>query len=45
MRKNKFTLTDFYDQMVQLKSMGSMQDIASMLPGMGGKKLEGANRG
>ena len=39
MRKNKFTLTDFYDQMVQLKSMGSMQDIASMLPGMGGKKL------
>ena len=40
MRKNKFTLTDFYDQMVQLKSMGSMQDIASMLPGMGGKKLD-----
>ena len=40
MRKNKFTLTDFYDQMVQLKSMGSIQDIASMLPGMGGKKLD-----
>ena len=40
MRKNKFILTDFYDQMVQLKSMGSMQDIASMLPGMGGKKLD-----
>ena len=40
MRKNKFTLTDFYDQMVQLKSMGSMQDIASMLPGAGGKKLD-----
>ena len=40
MRKNKFTLTDFYDQMVKLKSMGSMQDIASMLPGMGGKKLD-----
>jgi signal recognition particle subunit SRP54 len=40
LRKNKFTLTDLYDQMVQLKSMGSMEDIASMLPGMGGKKLD-----
>ncbi|MDD6160156.1 MAG: signal recognition particle protein [Oscillospiraceae bacterium] len=40
LRKNKFTLADFYDQLVQLKSMGSMQDIASMLPGMGGKKLD-----
>ena len=40
MRKNKFTLTVFYDQMVQLKSMGSMQDIASMLPGAGVKKLD-----
>ena len=37
LRKNKFTLTDFYDQMTQIKSMGSMQDIASMLPGMNGK--------
>ena len=40
LRKNKFTLTDFYDQLIQLKSMGSMQDIASMLPGMGGKKMD-----
>ena len=40
LRKNKFTLSDFYDQLLQLKSMGSMQDIASMLPGMGGKKLD-----
>lgn len=39
-RKNKFTLADFYDQLVQLKSMGSIQDIASMLPGMGGKNLD-----
>ena len=37
LRKNKFTLTDFYDQMTQLKSMGSMQNIAAMLPGMNGK--------
>lgn len=40
LRKNKFTLSDFYDQLIQLKSMGSMQDIASMLPGMGGKKMD-----
>lgn len=33
LRSNKFTLQDFYDQMVQLKSMGSMQDILAQLPG------------
>ena len=41
MRSNKFTLQDFYDQMVQLKSMGSMQDILSQLPGgMGMKNIQ-----
>ena len=40
LRKNKFTLADFYDQLIQMKNMGSMQDIASMLPGMGGKKMD-----
>ncbi|MBQ9535727.1 MAG: signal recognition particle protein [Clostridia bacterium] len=33
MRKGKLTLTDFYEQMQQMKDMGSMQDILSMLPG------------
>ena len=33
LRSNKFTLQDFYDQMVQMKSMGSMQDILAQLPG------------
>ena len=42
LRKNKFTLSDFYDQLVQLKSMGSLSDIAGMLPGLNGKALEGA---
>ena len=32
-KSNKFTLQDFYDQMVQLKSMGSMQDILAQIPG------------
>ena len=40
LRKNKFTLADFYDQLVQIKSMGSMEDIMGMIPGMGGKKLD-----
>ena len=40
LRKNKFTLADFYDQLLQLKNMGSMEDIMGMIPGMGGKKLD-----
>ena len=43
LRKNKFTLTDFYDQMVQLKGMGSLSEIAGMLPGVKASDLEGAN--
>ena len=42
LRKNKFTLSDFYDQLVQFKGMGSIADIASMLPGVNAKALEGA---
>ena len=41
-RKNKFTLSDYYDQLVSMKSMGSLQDIAGMLPGVDAKALEGA---
>ncbi|MEG2988670.1 MAG: signal recognition particle protein [Oscillospiraceae bacterium] len=43
MRKNKFTLTDFLDQMAQLKGMGNLSDIAGMLPGMDAKALDGAS--
>ena len=43
LRANKFTLADFYDQMIQLKSMGSMQDILAMMPGVDSKALSGAN--
>jgi len=42
LRKNKFTLSDFYDQLLQLKQMGSLSDIAGMLPGVNAKALEGA---
>ena len=37
-KSNKFTLQDFYDQLVQLKSMGSMQDLLAQLPGGAGLK-------
>lgn len=42
LKANKFTLTDFYDQLVSFRSMGSVSDIASMIPGMNSKALSGA---
>ena len=38
LRSNRFTLQDFYDQLVQMKSMGSMQDILAQMPGGSGLK-------
>jgi signal recognition particle subunit SRP54 len=42
LRKNQFTLEDFYDQMRMLKKMGSMTDLIGMLPG-GKKLMQGAD--
>ena len=39
MRSDQLNLNDFLEQMQQMKSMGSMQDILAMLPG--GNKLAG----
>lgn len=33
--KDQFTLMDFYDQIQQIKKMGNIKDLASMIPGMG----------
>ncbi len=33
LKSNRFTLADFYDQLVQLRSMGSMQELLAQLPG------------
>ena len=41
LRQNRFTLADYYDQLQQLKGMGSMEDIAGML-GMNAGALKGA---
>jgi len=43
LRKNKFTLTDFYEQMAQLQNMGSLTELAGMLPGVKASDLEGAD--
>ena len=32
--RNQFTLNDFYNQLKQVQKMGSMKDLAGMLPGM-----------
>lgn len=42
LRHNKFTFSDYLEQLEQLKSMGNIKDIAGMLPGMDSKALKGA---
>ena len=37
-RRNDFTLDDFLDQLQQVKKLGSLNNILSMIPGMGGLK-------
>ena len=38
LKSNKFTLQDYYDQLVQLKNMGSMEELLAQLPGGAGLK-------
>ena len=33
--KNQFSFDDFYNQIQQIKKMGNIKDLASMIPGMG----------
>jgi signal recognition particle subunit SRP54 len=42
LKQNKFTLNDYYDQLMQIKGMGSMEDIAGMIPGLDAGALKGA---
>ena len=39
LKSNKFTLQDFYDQLVQIKSMGPLEDLLAQMPG--GANLKG----
>ena len=42
LRANRFTLSDYLDQMTQLKSMGDLSQLAGMIPGLDSKALKGA---
>ncbi|MBO5934397.1 MAG: signal recognition particle protein [Clostridia bacterium] len=42
LRKNKFDLNDLLDQLQEVKKMGSMKDLLSMIPGVG-KKIKDAD--
>ncbi len=35
LRKNQYTFEDFYNQIQQIKRMGNIKDLASMIPGLG----------
>ncbi|MDZ7261083.1 MAG: signal recognition particle protein [candidate division KSB1 bacterium] len=41
LRKQEFTLEDFYDQLQQIKKMGPLDQLLGMIPGLGGKALQG----
>ena len=41
-RKNQFDFSDFYNQIQQIKKMGNLKDLASMIPGVG-KALKDVN--
>ena len=44
-RKNRFTLDDFLDQMGQIRNMGGIAKVLGMMPGMGKQKEEDIARG
>jgi signal recognition particle subunit SRP54 len=41
LRKESLTLDDFYQQLQQIKKMGSLDSILGMIPGLGAKALKG----
>ncbi len=41
LRRQEFTLEDFYDQLQQIKRMGPLDQLLGMIPGVGGKALKG----
>ena len=43
LRKNRFTLQDYYDQLQQLKNMGDLSQLLGMMPGGMGRQLQGAS--
>ena len=42
LRANRFTLSDYLEQMGQLKNMGDLESLMGMIPGVDAKALKGA---
>ena len=42
LKKNSFTLSDYFDQLQQIRNMGDLSQLAGMMPGNLGNKLQGA---
>ncbi len=42
LRANRFSLSDYLDQMKQLRGMGDLEGLAGMIPGVDAKALKGA---
>ena len=42
LRANRFSLSDYLEQMRSLKGMGDLNDLAGMIPGLDAKALKGA---
>ena len=42
LKKNRFTLSDYFDQLQQIRNMGDLSQLAGMMPGSLGSKLQGA---
>jgi signal recognition particle subunit SRP54 len=42
LRAKNYTFEDFFEQLQQIKKMGSLESILKMIPGMGGKFLQDA---
>ena len=42
LKKNSFTLSDYFDQLQQIRNMGDLSQLAGMMPGNLGSKLQGA---
>ncbi len=45
LKKNSFTLSDYFDQLQQIRNMGDLSQLAGMMPGNLGNKLQGAQIG
>jgi len=41
LKKEKFSLSDFYQQLQQIKRMGPLDSLLGMIPGLGGQALKG----